>query len=72
MAKPGTRTIEIDQAVEALFRDHGAIPLFKGYSGRVPFPAVTCISVNEEVVHGIPGQRTIREGDLLKSTRRVS
>jgi methionyl aminopeptidase len=66
MAVPGARTIDIDQAVEALYRDHGAIPLFKGYPGRVPFPAVTCISLNEEVVHGIPGQRTIREGDLLK------
>jgi methionyl aminopeptidase len=66
MAKPGTRTIEIDQAVEALFASYGATPLFKGYGGRVPFPAVTCISINEEVVHGIPGNRTIREGDLLK------
>jgi methionyl aminopeptidase len=66
MARPGTRTIDIDQAVEALYRQHGAIPLFKGYPGRVPFPAVTCISVNEEVVHGIPGPRQLREGDLLK------
>jgi methionyl aminopeptidase len=66
MAKPGTRTVEIDQAVEALYRARGAQSLFKGYPGRVPFPAVTCISVNEQVVHGIPGQRTIREGDLLK------
>jgi methionyl aminopeptidase len=66
MARPGVRTLEIDQAVEALFRSRGAQPLFKGYPGRVPFPAVTCISVNEQVVHGIPGQRTLREGDLLK------
>jgi methionyl aminopeptidase len=66
MAKPGTRTVEIDQAVEALYASHGAQPLFKGYPGRVPFPAVTCISINEQVVHGIPGQRAIREGDLLK------
>jgi methionyl aminopeptidase len=66
LARPGTRTIEIDQAVEALYQSHGAIPLFKGYKGRVPFPAVTCISLNEQVVHGIPGQRQIREGDLLK------
>jgi methionyl aminopeptidase len=66
LAQPGVRTIEIDQAVEALFARHGALPLFKGYPGRVPFPAVTCISVNEQVVHGIPGQRRIREGDLLK------
>jgi methionyl aminopeptidase len=66
MAKPGARTIEIDQAVEALFAQHGATPLFKGYPGRVPFPASTCISLNEQVVHGIPGQRVIREGDLVK------
>jgi methionyl aminopeptidase len=66
MARPGTRTVEIDQAVEALYQSRGAIPLFKGYKGRVPFPAVTCISLNEQVVHGIPGQRQIREGDLLK------
>jgi len=66
MAKPGVKTIEIDQAVEALYQQYGAESLFKGYKGRVPFPAVTCISVNEQVVHGIPGQRTIREGDLVK------
>jgi len=66
MAKPGVKTIELDQAVEALYSAHGALPLFKGYPGRVPFPAVTCISLNEQVVHGIPGQRVIREGDLLK------
>lgn len=67
MARPGVKTIDIDRAVEALFHRHGAIPLFKGYPGnRVPFPAVTCISINEQVVHGIPGPRQIREGDLLK------
>jgi methionyl aminopeptidase len=66
LAKPGVRTIEIDQAVEALYARHGAQPLFKGYPGRVPFPASTCISINEQVVHGIPGQRVIKEGDLVK------
>jgi methionyl aminopeptidase len=67
MAKPGARTLDIDQAVEALFRSHNATPLFKGYPGaKVPFPASTCISLNEQVVHGIPGPRVIREGDLLK------
>jgi methionyl aminopeptidase len=66
MSRPGTRTIEIDQAVEALYAQHGAVPLFKGYPGRVPFPAVTCISLNEQVVHGIPGPRVIKEGDLVK------
>ncbi len=67
LAKPGVKTRDIDQAIEALYDKHGAIPLFKGYPGpKVPFPAVTCISLNEQVVHGIPGQRQIREGDLLK------
>ncbi|MFO0823053.1 MAG: type I methionyl aminopeptidase [Gemmataceae bacterium] len=66
MAKPGVKTIEIDQAVEAFYTKHGAIPLFKGYPGKTPFPAVTCLSVNEQVVHGLPGQRVLKEGDLLK------
>ena len=42
-----------------------AVPLFKGVPGKVPFPAATCISVNEEVVHGIPGQRRLKEGDIV-------
>jgi methionyl aminopeptidase len=68
LARPGTKTVEIDQAVEALYRERGAEPLFKGYKGgsKVPFPAVTCLSINEQVVHGIPNQRVLREGDLLK------
>jgi methionyl aminopeptidase len=66
MMKPGVRTLEINQAVERLYAERGALPLFKGYPGRVPFPAVTCISLNEQVVHGIPGSRTIRDGDLVK------
>jgi methionyl aminopeptidase len=69
MARPGTRTADIDRAVEALFASHGAIPLFKNYPGpnpKNPFPASTCISVNEQVVHGIPGPRVLKEGDLLK------
>lgn len=66
LAKPGTKTIEIDQAVEAFYAKHLAVPLFKGYPGKVPFPAVTCLSVNEQVVHGIPGNRVLKEGDLLK------
>src|SRR5215471_1969576 len=69
MARPGTKTLEIDQAVDALYARYDAVPLFKGYPGqnnKVPFPASTCISINEEVVHGIPGQRVIKEGDLVK------
>jgi len=68
MAKPGTKTIEIDKAIEELFRKNGATPLFKGYQGgmKVPFPAATCLSLNEQVVHGIPGNRMLKEGDILK------
>src|SRR5215213_517838 len=67
MAKPGARTGDINKAVEDLYASHGATPLFKGYPGqKVPFPAVTCISVNEQVVHGIPGQRVLRDGDIIK------
>jgi methionyl aminopeptidase len=69
LAKPGTKTIEIDRAVDEFYRCHNAIPLFKGYPGqnqKVPFPASTCISLNEQVVHGIPGSRVIRDGDLVK------
>ena len=65
MARPGVTTGEIDAAVEAYFQKHGAIPLFKGVPGKVPFPAVTCTSINEEVVHGIPGSRKLVEGDIL-------
>jgi methionyl aminopeptidase len=67
MCKPGVRTLEINEAVEAFFRSHNAVPLFKGYQGpKVPFPASTCISINEQVVHGIPGNRQVKEGDLVK------
>jgi methionyl aminopeptidase len=66
MAHPGVKTIEIDQAVEAFYARYDAVPLFKGYPGKVPFPAVTCLSINEQVVHGIPGERVLKDGDLLK------
>jgi methionyl aminopeptidase len=66
LIKPGVRTIDINRAVEEVYARHGALPLFKGYPGRVPFPEVTCISLNEQIVHGIPGQRVIRQGDLVK------
>lgn len=65
MLEPGITTGELDAAVERLFEQRGAIPLFKGFPGEVPFPAVTCLSVNEEVVHGIPGERVLQEGDII-------
>ena len=69
MAKPGTRTAEINQVVEEFYASHHATPLFKGYipgGMNTPFPAVTCLSLNEQVVHGIPNNRALRDGDLLK------
>lgn len=62
---PGVTTGEIDARIEGFFQQHGAVPLFKGVPGKIPFPAVACISVNEEVVHGIPGRRKLREGDIV-------
>ncbi len=61
-AQPGTRTQELDRLAEARTRERGARPAFKGYLG---YPASICISVNEEVVHGIPSRRTLQEGDLV-------
>ncbi|MCD6309105.1 MAG: type I methionyl aminopeptidase [Candidatus Eremiobacteraeota bacterium] len=60
--KEGIQTREIDREVERFIRQEGGIPAFKGYRG---FPASVCISINEEVVHGIPGNRRIRNGDLV-------
>src|SRR5580765_5074710 len=65
LVRPGITTGELDAAVEKFFAEKGALPLFKGVPGKVPFPAVTCISVNEEVVHGIPGPRRLVEGDIV-------
>ena len=65
MLRRGVTTAEIDAAVERFFRENNAEPLFKGVPGHVPFPAVTCISINEEVVHGIPSDRRLVEGDIV-------
>lgn len=60
--KPGMRTIEIDSLAEELVLKEKANPAFKGYRG---FPASVCISVNEEIVHGIPGEKVLKEGDIV-------
>jgi len=65
LVKPGVTTAEIDAAVEKYITDHHATPLFKGVPGQVPFPASACISVNDQLVHGIPGPRSLREGDIV-------
>lgn len=60
--EPGLTTKELDRAAQAFLKSQGAEPAFLGYRG---FPACICVSVNEEVVHGIPGERTIQAGDIV-------
>jgi len=64
---PGVTTGELDALAEEVIRSRGAVPSFKGYpqGSRYPFPAAICTSVNEELVHGIPGPRILREGDIV-------
>ncbi len=65
MIRPGVATIDLDAAAEEVIRKHGGIPVFKGYPGPYPFPATLCVSVNEELVHGFPSKRKLREGDIV-------
>ncbi|MDA3905816.1 MAG: type I methionyl aminopeptidase [Bacteroidales bacterium] len=60
--KPGVSTRALDELAESFIRDNGAIPGFKGYGG---FPGTLCISINDEVVHGIPGERIVKDGDVV-------
>jgi methionyl aminopeptidase len=60
--QPGVKTIALDKIAEEFIRAEGAVPGFKGYRG---FPATLCISVNDEVVHGIPGERVLINGDIV-------
>ena len=62
MVRPGVTTQEIDSAVEHFIRKQGAVPSFLHYNG---YPASACISVNDEVIHGIPGKRVLQEGDIV-------
>ena len=64
--KPGVTTAELNDVYRATFAAHDATPLFLGYGPEDnPFPSETCISVNEELVHGIPGTRVIKDGDIV-------
>jgi len=66
--QPGVSTAHLDALAEAHIRKSGATPSFKGYPGinpRRPFPASVCISIDDEIVHGIPGERTIRAGQIV-------
>ena len=62
MVRPGVTTQEIDSAVEHFIRKQGAVPSFLHYNG---YPASACISVNDEIIHGIPGKRVLQEGDIV-------
>lgn len=60
--QPGVTTLQLDQIAEQFIRQNGAIPSFKGYGG---FPATLCTSVNEVIIHGIPNQQPLKEGDIV-------
>lgn len=62
MVAPGITTAQLDAAAEEFINKHGAIPTFKGYAG---YPACICTSVNDQVVHGIPGPRVLKRGDII-------
>jgi methionyl aminopeptidase len=67
LIKPGVTTRELDKVADEFIRDNGAIPTFKGFPNQYgsPFPASICTSVNEEVVHGIPNDTPLKEGDIV-------
>ncbi len=62
LIKPGVTTLQLDQCAEAFIRDNGAVPAFLGYGG---FPNTLCTSVNEVIVHGIPSNTPLRDGDIV-------
>lgn len=63
--KPGITTFELDQIAEDYIRSNNGIPAFKGYGYGTPFPATICASIDEEVVHGIPSDRVLKEGEII-------
>jgi methionyl aminopeptidase len=64
--KPGVKTIQLDRLAESFIKQNGGTPSFKGYGPRgFGFPASICISINDEIVHGIPGERILEEGDIV-------
>ena len=65
LIQPGVTTAELDAAAEEVIRKHGGVPIFKGYPGPYPYPATLNVSINEELVHGIPGKRKIKNGDIV-------
>lgn len=62
LIRPGVSTLDLDTCAEEFIKDHNATPAFKGYNG---FPNTLCLSVNSEVVHGIPSKKTLQDGDIV-------
>lgn len=65
LIRPGVTTAELNAAAEEVIRKHGGVPTFLKYPGPYPYPATICVSINEELVHGIPGKRKLRTGDVV-------
>jgi methionyl aminopeptidase len=65
LIRPGITTAELDTVAEEVIRSHNAVPTFMGYPGPYPYPATLTVSINDELVHGIPGKRTLQEGDIV-------
>jgi methionyl aminopeptidase len=65
LISPGVITAELDKAAEEVIRSSGGIPAFKNYPGAYPYPATLTVSINEELVHGIPGPRKLHSGDIV-------
>ena len=65
LIQPGVTTSDLDAAAAEVIRKHGAKPAFLGVPGAYPYPATTTVSVNDELVHGIPGKRRLQEGDIV-------
>jgi methionyl aminopeptidase len=67
LIKPGVTTKDLDRVAEEFIRDHGATPTFKGFPNPYggPFPASICTSVNDQVVHGVPSDEPLKEGDIV-------
>jgi methionyl aminopeptidase len=67
MVKPGTNVLELDEAVRREYSRRGVVPSFLGYppGSKTPFPATVCVSINDEIVHGIPRDRVLQDGDIV-------
>jgi methionyl aminopeptidase len=65
LVRPGVATADLNAAADEIIRKHRGIPAFLDYPGPYPYPATLCTSINEELVHGIPGKRKLKEGDIL-------